>query len=42
MVIARPQLLDVVGREGEGEKGVVGAAVRELLERAGLLSGDAS
>ena len=39
VVIARPQLLELVAREGEGEKGAVGAAVRELLERAGLLTG---
>ena len=39
VVIARPQLLELVARESEGEKGVVGAAVRELLERAGLLAG---
>ena len=37
VVIARPQLLDLVARESAGEKGVVGAAVRELLGRAGVL-----
>ncbi len=38
VVIARPQLLELVARESEGEKGVVSAAVRELLSRAGLLA----
>ena len=38
VVIARPHLSELVAREGEGEKGLVGAAVRELLERAGLLT----
>jgi len=38
VVIARPQLLELVARESAGEKGVVGAAVRELLVRAGVLS----
>jgi hypothetical protein len=38
-VIARPQLIELVTREGEGEKGLVSAAVRELLGRAGLLTG---
>jgi len=38
VVIARPQLIELVTREGEGEKGLVGAAVRELLGRAGLLT----
>jgi ribonuclease P protein component len=37
VVIARPQLLELVARESAGEKGVVGAAVRELLVRAGVL-----
>lgn len=37
VVIARPQLLDLVAREDAGESDVVGAAVRELLSRAGLL-----
>lgn len=37
VVIARPQLLDLLARETAGEKDVVGAAVRELLERAGVL-----
>ena len=38
VVIARPHLLELVARESAGEKGVVGAAVRELLVRAGVLS----
>ena len=38
VVIARPQLLELVARESAGEKGVVGAAVRELFDRAGLLT----
>jgi ribonuclease P protein component len=38
VVIARPQLLELVARESAGEKGVVGVAVRELLVRAGVLS----
>ncbi len=38
VVIARPQLIELVTREGEGEKGLVSAAVQELLDRAGLLS----
>ena len=37
VVIARPQLLELVARESTGEKGVVGAAVRELFVRAGVL-----
>ena len=37
VVIARPHLLELVARESAGEKGVVGAAVRELLVRAGIL-----
>ncbi len=38
VLIARPPFLELVAREGEGEKGLVGAAVRELLGRAGALS----
>ena len=38
VLIARPPLLELVARESEGEKGLVGAAVRELLGRAGALS----
>lgn len=38
VVIARPQLLELVARESAGDKGIVGAAVRELLVRAGVLS----
>jgi ribonuclease P protein component len=37
VVIARPQLLDLVTREGAGEKGLVAGALRELLERAGVM-----
>jgi len=37
VVIARPHLLELVAGESAGEKGVVGAAVRELLVRAGVL-----
>ena len=37
VVIARPQLLDLIARESAGEKGLVGDAVRELLARAGVL-----
>lgn len=37
VLIARPPLLELVSRESEGEKGLVGAAVRELLGRAGVL-----
>jgi len=36
--IARPQVLELVARQQEGEKGLVTAAVRDLLERAGLLA----
>jgi ribonuclease P protein component len=39
VLIARPQLLELVARESAGEKGVVAAAVRELLGRAGALTG---
>jgi len=38
VVIARPQLLELVARESAGDKGVVAAAVRELLVRAGVLT----
>jgi ribonuclease P protein component len=37
VLIARPPLLDLLAREGEGEKGLVGQAAREVFERAGLL-----
>ena len=37
VVIARPHLLELIARESAGEKGVVGAAVRELLVRTGIL-----
>ena len=38
VVIARPQLTELVAREAEGEKGLVDAAVLELVGRAGLLT----
>ena len=38
VLIARPQLLELVTRESAGEKGLVGAAVRDVLARAGVLS----
>ena len=41
VLIARPQLLDLLARQSAGEKGVVDAAVRELLGRAGMLTGGA-
>ena len=37
VVIARPQLNEPGAREREGEKGLVAAALRGLLGRAGLL-----
>ena len=37
VLIARPQLLDLLTRESAGEKGLVREAVHELLARAGLL-----
>lgn len=36
--IARPQVLELVARQQEGERGLVTAAVGELLRRAGLLA----
>jgi ribonuclease P protein component len=39
VVIARPQVLELVDREEQGEKGLVRAAVQELLGRASLLNG---
>ena len=39
VLIARPQLLELIARESEGEKGLVRAAVHELLGRAGLVVG---
>ena len=42
VVIARPQLLELMDREEKGEKGLVRAAVQELLSRAGLLQGSQS
>jgi ribonuclease P protein component len=41
VLIARPQLLDLLARQSAGEKGVVDSAVRELLGRAGVLTGGA-
>lgn len=38
VLIARPQLLDLLARESAGEKGMVVGAVRELLARAGVLT----
>jgi ribonuclease P protein component len=40
VLIARPPLLELLVRESAGEKGLVGAAVRELMVRAGLLPAD--
>jgi ribonuclease P protein component len=37
VVIARPQLLDLIARENAGEKGLVAEALRDLLARAGVL-----
>jgi ribonuclease P protein component len=37
--IARPQLTELIERQEHGEKGLVAAAVLELLERAKLLTG---
>ena len=39
VLIARPQLLELIDRESKGEKGLVRAAVQELLGRAGLVVG---
>jgi ribonuclease P protein component len=39
VLIARPQLLELIDRESKGEKGLVAAAVQELLGRAGLIVG---
>jgi ribonuclease P protein component len=38
VVIARPQLIELVRREAEGEKGLVAGAVQELLDRSGLVA----
>jgi ribonuclease P protein component len=38
VLIARPQLLDLLARESAGEKGLVREAVHELMGRAGLLA----
>jgi ribonuclease P protein component len=37
VLIARPQLLELIDRESKGEKALVVAAVQELLGRAGLV-----
>ena len=37
VLIARPPFIELIGREDQGEKGLVSAAVLELLERAKLL-----
>ena len=37
VLIARPQLLELIDRESKGEKGLVRAAVQDLLGRAGLI-----
>ena len=38
VLIARPQLLELVTREDAGEKGLVTDAARDLFRRAGLLT----
>jgi ribonuclease P protein component len=38
VLIARPQLLDLLAREDAGEKGLVNDAARDLFRRAGLLT----
>jgi len=40
VLIARPPLLELITRESEGEKGLVSAAVNDLLGRAGFLPAD--
>lgn len=37
VLIARPPLLELIARESEGEKGLVSAAVLDLLGRAGFV-----
>jgi ribonuclease P protein component len=37
VLIARPQLLELLARESAGEKGLVFGAVHDLFRRAGLL-----
>jgi ribonuclease P protein component len=37
--IARAQVLELISRQEQGEKGLVTAAVGELLERSGVLTG---
>jgi ribonuclease P protein component len=36
--IARPQVLELIARQEQGEKGLVATAVGEVLERAGMLT----
>jgi ribonuclease P protein component len=38
VLIARPQLLELMAREGAGEKGLVAQAVRDVLVRAAVLT----
>jgi ribonuclease P protein component len=40
VLIARAPLLELITRESEGEKGLVSAAVNDLLGRAGFLPAD--
>jgi len=40
VLIARVPLLELITRESEGEKGLVSAAVNDLLGRAGFLPAD--
>ena len=42
VLIARPPLLELIAREREGEKGLVRAAVRDLMGRAGFLPPESS
>jgi len=42
VLIARPPLLELMARESEGEKGLVSAAVRDLLGRAGFVPVDSA
>lgn len=42
VLIARPQLLDLLARESAGEKGLIREAVRDVFRRAGLLKEAAS
>ncbi len=40
VLIARAPLLELIAREGEGEKGLVAAAVHDVLGRAGCLTSE--